>query len=138
MTCHGFSTPGTRALCQTELTLNTQWHKTAQTSSIVGSFFADADKLMLNPPILTMVDPVVTGTTGAWGKVDNIQSVSLSQIGTTGKYYKLTIGYKVRPVVLDCWRYNTSPILNRPPVYLSTPTGPRLEPRRRLLSGFLG
>ena len=45
-----------------------------------------------------MVAPVVTGTTGAWGKVDSIKSVSLSPIpasSVSAETYKLTISYKV-------------------------------------------
>lgn len=45
---------------------------------------------------ITMTAPVVTGTTGAWGKSENINSLSLATIGASTTDYKLTINYKVR------------------------------------------
>ena len=53
----------------------------------------------LGDGVLTLANAVVTGTTGAWGKAENIQNLSLTQINSSKNFYKLTIGYKVRRVL---------------------------------------
>lgn len=50
---------------------------------------------------MEFVAPVVTGVTGAWGKVDNIQSAAITPLDTAPyTNYKLTLGYKVRHAAL--------------------------------------
>ena len=47
---------------------------------------------------MTMLSPVLTGATGAFGKVENIKTLSLAPIDTAATNYKLTIGYKVSSI----------------------------------------
>lgn len=84
------------APCTAQLTLNTEWHKTTKTSSIAASFWADVTDLLLTNALVTVLDPVVTGTNGAFGKDDNLQSIALAPVaGSSNANYKLTLGYKV-------------------------------------------
>lgn len=80
------------------MTLNTDWHKTTKASSIAASFWFKT-VTYITPATqgqVTMEDLVVTGTTGAWGKSDNIQSVALAPIAGSGNTrYTLTFNVKV-------------------------------------------
>ena len=81
-----------------QISLDTTWHKTTKTSSLSGTFWMDPAAYVAptTTGLVTMINPVVTGTTGAWGKADNIQTVALAPLAGSGNTnYRLTIGYKV-------------------------------------------
>lgn len=126
------------AQCVAQISLDTSWHKTTKTSSLSGTFWMDPEQYVANDSdLVTMINPVVAGTTGAWGKADNIQNVALAPIaGSANTNYRLTIDYKVSHatsiVQLTLYIYS----INEGQTVHLLHTETWLEPRR-LLSGFI-
>ncbi len=83
------------APCTMILSVDTAWHKTTAVSTLTGSFWMDPNAYVeQNPEVITMFYPVVTGTTGAWGKPEAFQNLALTPV-TEENTYRLTMQYKV-------------------------------------------
>lgn len=77
------------AACHGLLSIDSQWHKTKDKSVAAFSFLANTDDFATNA--LANLEPeasVVTGTTGAWPKPENIQGFSF-QVVVRGLFHFL-------------------------------------------------
>ena len=133
------------APCTAQLTLNTDWHKKSDVSSLALSFFTSTEEWGNNNlndirENFNIVASVITGTTGAWpSKVGAISNIGLTYVDNYEFPYILDIAYKVgacmngRPVEWE-WEWEWAKIIiisiTHTPLSLHpTHTGARLEPR---------